>query len=265
MLEEKVMLVTLVGTLLILFLTVTLFLLYISYKRRRYKYSREKEELQTNFQQEMLRAKLEIQEQTFANISQEIHDNIGQILSLAKLNLGTTDILKPAEAEEKILRSRDLVGKAITDLRLLSKNLNTGLIMKMGLAQAIQQELLLVSRIAQFNFDLDISSTQFRFDNHKELILFRIFQEVLHNIITHARAKRVEVKLDFDPALLKLEVRDDGEGFDASAVEFDETRLGLGIRNMYNRATLIGADFLLRSIPGEGTVINISLPLRVSS
>ncbi|HYE55556.1 MAG TPA: ATP-binding protein [Chitinophagaceae bacterium] len=260
--EEEVILITLVGTFIALFLTVTLFLLYISYKRRRFKYNREREELQITFQQELLRTKLEIQEQTFANISQEIHDNIGQILSLAKLNLNTANIRRPEEAEEKILRSKDLVSKAITDLRNLSKSLNTGLIMKMGLAQAIQQELLLVSKIAQFDFNLNISNTQFRIDNHKELILFRIFQEILNNIITHARAKKVEVTLEFDPSMLTMVVADDGAGFDACAIEFDETRGGLGIRNMHNRATLIGADFRLSSELGHGTTVYIKLPLK---
>ena len=90
--EEEVIWITIVGTFIALFLSVTLFIFFISYQKRKFKYLREKQQLRTDFNQELLRAQLEIQEQTFQNISQEIHDNIGQMLSLVKLNLNTTDL-----------------------------------------------------------------------------------------------------------------------------------------------------------------------------
>src|SRR5688572_22413320 len=107
--KEEVIWITIVGTFIALFLSVTLFIFFISYQKRKFKYLREKQQLRTDFNQELLRAQLEIQEQTFQNISQEIHDNIGQMLSLAKLNLNTTDLAQPKQAEDKIQLSRDLV------------------------------------------------------------------------------------------------------------------------------------------------------------
>ena len=86
---------------------------------------REKEQLKVDFEKQILESKLEIQEQTFRNISQEIHDNIGQVLSLAKLTINTMDVNDTTILKTKIDNSKSLVGKAIEDLRNLSRNLNT--------------------------------------------------------------------------------------------------------------------------------------------
>ncbi|HYF32641.1 MAG TPA: sensor histidine kinase [Chitinophagaceae bacterium] len=259
--EEEVIWITVVGTSIALFLSVTLFIFFISYQKRKFKYTKEKQQLRTDFQQELLRAQLEIQEQTFQNISQEIHDNIGQMLSLAKLNLNTTDISQPKIAEDKIQRSKDLVSKAISDLRDLSKSLNPDIIMKIGLSEAIQRELLLVAKAGQFEVNLTQNGDLFRFDPQKELIVFRIFQEILNNIITHSKAKTVDVNLDFQPHRFSLTVADDGEGFDVEKLDCEETNLGLGVRNMKNRAILIGANFTLNSILGKGTKAAVDLPV----
>lgn len=259
--EEDIMLVSFVGASMALFLSATLFIFFISYQRRKLRYFKEKQQLRTDFSQELLRAQLEIQEQTFQNISQEIHDNIGQMLSLAKLNLNTTDVKKPDLAEEKIQRSRDLVSKAISDLRDLSKSLNPDIIIKIGLSEAMQRELLLAAKTGQFDVNLSLNGELFRFDPHKELIVFRIFQEILNNIIKHSKAKTVNVKLDFYEKHFSLLVEDDGEGFDVERTEGDEGYLGLGLRNMRTRAMLIGAEFALTSQLQKGTSISIHLDL----
>lgn len=259
--EEEVILVTFVGTSLAVFLSITLFIFFISYQKRKFKFFKERQQLRTDFQQELLRAQLEIQEQTFQNISQEIHDNIGQMLSLAKLNLNTTDIAQPKVAIDKIERSRDLVSKAISDLRDLSKSLNPDIITKIGLSEAIQRELLQVAKAGQFEVNLTQNGDLFRFDPQKELIVFRIFQEILNNIITHAGAKTVDVRLDFLPRQFSLTVTDDGTGFDAGNLEREECISGIGVRNMRTRATLIGASFTLNSLPGKGTLVSVELLL----
>src|SRR6266700_6081739 len=101
----------LIGTItLMVFASFIINFLFI-YHRRQQKHLQEKQTLQTRFQQTLLQSQLEIQEQTLQNISQEIHDNIGQVLSLTKLNLGTTDISKPVILQQKIDDSRTLVGR----------------------------------------------------------------------------------------------------------------------------------------------------------
>ena len=96
----------------------------------------------------------------------------------------------------------------------------------------------------------------------KELILFRIFQEIINNIIKHAVAKKVDIRVAFTEELLNITVTDNGKGFDTTQLNTsDNSTFGLGLRNMHNRARLIGADFSITSIPETGTTINILLPL----
>ena len=211
------------------------------------------------FQQELLRSKIEIQNQAFQNISQEIHDNIGQVLSLVKLNLYTADFNDLPATIEKINCSKALVGKAIIDLRDLSKSLSAEMVKEIGLHKTVQREIALMSRAGECDAIFQHEGKPFRFDMQQELILFRIFQELLNNIIQHARAKTVIVRLFYQSDLFNLTVSDDGGGFDDRKLQTDE-QFGLNIRNMQTRAALIGATFDLSSIPGRGTTVSIELP-----
>ncbi len=259
--EQEVIYITALGTSLLLFLSITLFIFYLSYHKRKFKYTRERQKLQSDFQQELLRTHLEIQEQTFQNISQEIHDNIGQMLSLVKLNLNTADFSTELPAAiEKVKRSKELVSKAISDLRDLSKSLNPEIIMKIGLTEAMERELLIVAKTGQYEVNLSQDGDYYRLDPQKELIIFRIFQEILNNIINHSRAKTVNVTLEYQPEFFRLNVSDDGMGFDISSLECNKHCPGQGIQNMRNRAKLIGADIQFMSALEKGTVISVELP-----
>lgn len=257
--EEEVVFITAIGTSLLLFLSVTLFIFYISYHKRKFKYSREKQKLQTDFQQEILRTQLEIQEQTFQNISQEIHDNIGQMLSLVKLNLNTVDFADIPTATNKVFRSKELVSKVISDLRDLSKSLSPETIKKIGLTEAVERELLLMARSGQYEVNLSLNGHSYHLDEKNELIIFRIFQEILNNIINHSKAKTVNVTLEYQPGFFSLTVSDDGKGFDTSCLDHPERSPGMGLHNMRNRAKMIGADIQFISSPEKGTIVTVAL------
>jgi signal transduction histidine kinase len=197
----------------------------------------------------------QIQERTFETISQEIHDNIGQLLSLAKLNLNTTDVNTPSIAQEKIEHSKELISKSITALRDLSKSLNSELIKEIGLSKSIQRELSLLSRSGQYHTSFIEKGTPYQLSKQKELVLFRIFQETLNNIIKHSNARTVNVQMKYENKSFELAIADDGVGF-----SLPTPGNGLGIRNMQNRACLIGAELEFRSAVGQGTVISIVLP-----
>ena len=253
----------------ILIIIITLFILLITsfivififlYQKRHGNYVREKLNLQEQFQQTLLQAQLEIQEQTLKNISQEIHDNIGQSLSLAKLHLNTMDSTQPAALEEKINDSKQLVSKAIRDLRQLSHSLDADQIGRIGLLRALEAELELVARAGTHQTRLLTDGNPYRIDKQKELILFRIVQEALHNIIKHAEATSITLQFGFTPAGLELRIIDDGKGFDASLHETNENvTFGVGIRNMHDRANLIGATIHIASTPKTGTIVTLYL------
>jgi len=254
------------------FLLVTAFLLIVAvgiimlvlvYQKRQLQYLGEKEQLKVTYEKQILESKLEIQEQTLKNISQEIHDNIGQVLSLAKLHINTMDTNDPASLQEKISGSKTLITKAIRDLRDLSKSLNTDYVNELGLVRAIEHELDLIKKTGSYGITFSVEHPCYRLEEQQELIFFRIFQEAVHNIIRHAKARFIKVHLLFDPAVFTLSITDDGTGFDDSKLATNNYySSGLGIRNMYNRANIIKADYRLQSAAGKGTTINVSLAIQ---
>jgi len=233
-------------------------ILFVFYYRNWHMNFQKKEEL---FEQTLLHTQLEIQEQTMKNISQEIHDNVGQLLSLAKLQLATTDNSDPDEKDEKIKSSKDLVSKAIKDLRNLSHSLDTDYISEMGLLKVIESELVMIEKSGQYNTEFRVEGNPFPLESRKELITFRIVQEMLNNIIKHAKAKMIKIRMEYRLGDLLLEISDDGEGFDLSPLnDAGDMTFGLGIRNMNSRAQLIGAEFNISSTLGNGTIATIVIP-----
>lgn len=231
------------------------------YKKRLLISQVEKQVLESRFRQELLQTQIEIQEQTFKNISQEIHDNIGQALTLAKLNLNTLGAELDEAPMQKIITSKEIISKAINDLRDIGRSLNTDYIADMGLLKALEYELGLISKSSGIKTELHTEGEPFRMDQQKELILFRIVQEALNNTMKHARAKTIKASIHFQADKLELSIADDGKGFVLPEEKKEnQPATGLGLRNMQNRAKLIGTTFSINSSPGDGTVINISLP-----
>ncbi|MEO8413430.1 MAG: ATP-binding protein [Ginsengibacter sp.] len=225
-------------------------------------YLNEKSQMRQYFDKELFETQLEIQEQTLKNISQEIHDNIGQGLSLAKLNINTMDVTNVESLPDKIITSRHLITKAIQDLRDLSKSLHTDYVSELGLVPSVEYELGMIQKTGNYIVELETNGKQYRFDDQQELIMFRIVQEILHNIIRHAKATSIRVLFDFQPGSIFLQIADNGIGFDASQLNDKNYKgFGLGLRNMYNRAKIINADFKLISTLDKGTTVTLALSL----
>ncbi|WP_170227692.1 sensor histidine kinase [Mucilaginibacter frigoritolerans] len=215
----------------------------------------ERESLQANFRQEFLKARLEIQEQTFAHVSREIHDNITQVLSFVKLNLammGGTN----AEQQAKISENRDLIAQVITDLRDLSKSLSFENITKQGLVKTIEIETRRINKSGLLNSTLLIEGDSYPLGEQRELVLFRIFQEALNNTLKHSGAKDLTIALQYIPEMFTLTLEDNGTGFLRDNLD---DFMGAGLKNIENRASLIGAVATINSEPGNGCSIKISL------
>lgn len=237
-----------------------LFRFILLYQKKSIAFISEKKLMETQFQQEILLSQLEIQEQTLKNISQEIHDNIGQTLSLVKLNLNTIDMEKPAVIPQKVDNSKQLVGKAITDLRTLSKKLHSDSILAAGLLKAIEFELGLVEKSGVYQTSLTINGEPVTLDAQKELILFRIVQEAMNNIIKHAHASTIAISANFAHNHLQLLIDDNGNGFKLPLEQGDINR-GIGLRSMENRVKLLNGQFAIETAPAKGTQIQISVPI----
>ena len=242
----------------LLLVAVGIIALVMVYRRKQVEYIHEQKRLKAAFEKELLEAQLEMQEQTMKHIAQEIHDNIGGTLTLAKLNLNTIRAEQANGSSEKIGNAKELVTKAIGDLRTLSKTLHTEAVLSVGIAKAIEMELKLINKSAAFETTLSIIGEPATIDQQKELILFRTVQEALNNAMKHSGATQIHVELSYSAKDLAVVIRDNGKGFDRFAIEKDPEK-GSGLRNMQNRTRMIGGEL---SIEGHsGTKIQISLPI----
>lgn len=259
---ESVQIVTivLIGTLLFLILAAFVVVSLLLYQRSQYRHQREIGLLKHNYDQELLRANLEIREQTLNTVAREIHDNIGQVLSLLKLSLNTINMNDTHSATMRVRNAGSLAGKAIVDLRNLSRTLNADHIMDQELRVSIRHELEVLQKTGAVCATLQIEGQDKPLSPQKRLIVFRIFQEGLNNAIRHADASRVETILQYGEQSLILILRDNGKGFDV-----DRHVRGTGLNNMHYRASLIGSFFGVESTIGKGTCIQLKIPFENGS
>ncbi len=218
------------------------------------------QELKLNHENDMLRSQLEIQEQTFQNISREIHDNIGQKLTLAKLQLNTIDLSHEPSSQSMVEDAVKIIGGAIRDLSDISRSMSSEVIMNSGFIKALEFEINQLNKTRLYSIKLIITGDTEFMDSGKELLLFRIVQEALSNIMKHSEASEVSVDVNYTKIDLSLTINDNGKGFD------DESKLNAnGLNNMAKRAKMLDGVFEIDSKKGEGTTITIKIPLYEST
>ncbi len=228
------------------------------YQKRKKEHLIERENLENAFTQALLTTRLEIQEETFKAISQEIHDNIGQALSFVKLTINTVDVYNPEAAKEKLLESKNQLSQTIQDLRDLAKSLSPDFIRELGLPGAIGQQVHFLQKTGLYQASLTVMGNEYKNQTQEELVVFRIVQELLNNIVKHADATAVEINMLYQPDKLTITVSDNGKGFDTN--KESNTGKGLGLQNMLSRMSLIKGYITVNSAPGMGTKAIIELP-----
>lgn len=254
-----------IGAVLALLLVGFIVSILFLYQRRQHRQEQEIVRMREEYEREVLRSQLEIQEESFKTIGQELHDNIGQMLSVVKLSLAVLPVSKDHTAWEPIQNSRQILNKAMTDLADLTKSLHTDRIAQIGLADSIQFELESLKRSGLVEIELHITGSEQHLDEQKSIFLFRIFQENMNNILKHAKAKNVKVSLEYTDDEFILQIADDGIGFDIDAKKNSTlSTAGVGLKSIFNRAKLIGAVLDMQSEVGKGTTVTIRLPLTAS-
>lgn len=252
----------LIGTILVLGLVAFIILILFLYRRKQIAYLQTVESLKLDHQKILLKTQLEIQEQTFQNISREIHDNIGLSLTLAKLNLNILDFEETPNLREKVLSSIELISQSITDLSDISKSLNSEAISEQGLLNALQLEIGRIKKLNCFAIDFEVKGNPVYFDSRKELILFRIAQEALNNIIKHSNANKIHLEVCFLERQIRLSIKDNGIGFSyTKGRKPSESKIKAGLTNMEIRSSSIDGNILIDSSIGKGTKIIVTAPL----
>lgn len=253
-----------VGIILALILVGFIVTMLVLYQRRAHRQEQELARMKDQFDKELLQSQLEIKEATFKNIAQELHDNIGQMLTVVKFSLAGVRLPPLDPHHETIQESKQILNKAIYDLSDLTKSMHTDRITQIGLVEAIRFEMEMLSKMKLFETSFVLSEGQYHFDTQKEIFLFRIFQEIMNNIIKHSKATKVNVSVICSEAgKFSFIVKDNGLGFNVHEKQQSGSRVaGVGLKSMVNRARLIGAVVNIESEPGKGTSVEVQLPLQ---
>jgi len=250
--SREVLVGIITGTLFILLFSIVTMLILINFFRRKKKMFYEKQVREAQFQQELLQTQLEMQDHTFKIVSQEIHDNVGQILSLAKVNLNI--LAMEGFKDPKITNVAELVGKAIRELRDLSAGYYADRLAEEGLIIAIKHELHQLEKTGLLTTSFHTETDRLQLDKSKTIFLYRMVQEICNNILKHANATQVDVSIFKKENDIRLQVKDNGRGFDELKENF---KPGIGLSSIRQRAAMIGADAQIHSEAGIGTTINL--------
>ena len=243
-------LLIIVSTIIVLLFALTLVFLFLFIQKKKKVYFLERIRSKEEYEKELAKSQNEIRERALENLSWEIHDNVGQLLSVSKMQLNRLEMKVSEQNKAALNEVTKLVSTSLQDLRALSKSLNPVSIKKIGLSHAVKLEIDRYNRLNFIKARLNIINEPFRLDREKETILFRIVQECIHNAIKHAKASELDVTLLYNKDELEITVKDNGVGFDITK---ENARKGIGLLNMKGRAELIKASFKLISEKGKGT------------
>lgn len=215
--------------------------------RQRQAQNRQKmDQIKSEHEKTLLNIENEIQQDTLSHVGRELHDNVGQLLSLAKLYLNSSKPEKQAEGKEYL-------NQIIQEVRGLSKSLNLDWLESISIEEFIQNELRKIGSTGFCKTKLESEGTFEVLNKDQKLILIRVIQECLNNTIKHAHPKLITISLS--PIERSIKISDDGIGFDTNAASN-----GSGMYNLKKRMETIGGKFSLSSEIGKGTQVELLLP-----
>jgi PAS domain S-box-containing protein len=206
-------------------------------------------------QKEIAKSIIDTQEKERTRLGQELHDNINQLLLVAKLYMG---LLKPSEAGNKVIAKKviDSLDMAISDIQAISREMVLPKLKEKTLADSINELVKDVKTTCKFKIKFLHDKQECEgISEGKKIALYRIVQEQLKNIIQYSKAKNVLIQLIYNPGSVELIVQDDGVGFDP----LQKTK-GIGLRNIYDRTTLYNGKVELLSSPGSGCCLKVNIP-----
>ena len=242
--------VLIISSIFLLLMVVTIIVLFTVYQNRKNKLLQEQKDNKKRFEREIAETQIEIREETLRNISWELHDNIGQLLTLAKIQLQTA-------TKDNINEVSETISKGLNEVRSLSKLINPEAIKNINLKEAIQLEIDRFNRLNFIKSRLKVIGIEKEIDDKASIIIFRILQEFFSNTIKHSRASTLDVILNYSDVYLLITAFDNGIGFSST----DKLNKGIGLQNIKNRAKLIGAEAGFSTEKEKGTMLTINYKL----
>ena len=207
---------------------------------------------------ELIKSIIETQEKERRQLSVDLHDNVNQMLASCKLML---EVAKENGSNAKMLTEKTYqsIQTVINEIRKISHDLNPSAIVDVGLVDAIEQLIEKINLAGKINILFIPDKRHYKDDLNEEdkIAIFRIIQEQLNNILKHAAAKQVVIRLEVVKGIIRVCIKDDGVGFD-----LEKCKKGLGLRNIYHRVEYYGGTIRIDTGIGRGCELCITLKLR---
>jgi hypothetical protein len=221
---------------------------------------KEKWKVQELHRAELLNNKLEIKQQTLQFIGREIHDNIGQKLTLAAIYAQQMEVANIDHGTTRQLKGiSKILNDSLEELRDLSRSLTDTRLENYTLTQLLTLEVERINATGICKVVLELSDGVFTMNVTPKNFLLRIIQEFIQNSLKHSCCKKITVTLHHNESGLIIMVSDDGKGFDLQSIKSE----GIGINNMERRMKIIGGTLDLQSQPGVGTKLNLYIPFEI--
>jgi len=227
--------------------------------QRRVAYLKRRHAVQGAFSRQLI----ESQEHERKRLASELHDSLSQSLSIIRSR--ATLCLNRLEDQQ---RTRDQLNEieaaaayALDEVREIARNLRPVELDRLGLTEALQIMIKKVGDSTLLRLSVEIEPLDGLFSNEAEINLYRIVQESLNNIVKHSAATAAAVTIKREAGGIELTIRDNGKGFTPGAVTTNSAGGGFGLLGITERTRLLGGQQVIRSAPGEGTIITINVAL----
>lgn len=245
---SEVVVAALLATLIIFILLSGIVVTILISHRRSEKDRRQISKLELDYQKELRMIESEVRESTMAQVASELHDNIGQLLTLMKFQIEKEKLREPS-LESVLSPVSGTLASTMDQVRFLSHSLHNDFINDGGLLRVIAQETERVKSLGKLQVSFDSDSEEPDLSKDARTVAFRLFQEALNNALKHSGASLLQITLRGHGGLF-LRLQDNGKGFDRSLMDFASP--GMGLKNMPRRAALAGLECKIDSAPGEG-------------
>lgn len=253
--NEIIILVIIVNLILVVLIFGVVFFI-LQYRKRRLQNEKEKKTTDELHQKELLSTQLDIQQQTMQHIGREIHDNVGQKLTLASLYSKQLNGLEKETMQNKLVEIGTIIDESLAELRQLSKSLTNPELATANLADLLKEEAKKINAAGVCYVSVNEAEAPVVLPQADKNIIFRLLQEFIQNSLKHAACRKINIILENENQLLKVTATDDGKGFDMSTPS-----TGIGLQNMKRRAEQLNATYQLQSTPGKGTILVLQLNL----
>lgn len=257
--EYQVALIIIVGTIAMLMLSGTIVLFMIVYQKRMIQEQLKRQQLELGYQQKLMEAALESQENERRRLAGDLHDSIGGMLST--IRVGLTSIGRQIDHPEIINHPKQMLDDTITSVRRISLDLMPPTLERFGLTFAIKElcERLQLAANVPVVFH-DGGQTQ-NLSQSSQLMIFRVAQELINNAVKHSNASAIHVTMAGTDRF-RLIVEDNGMGFDVESVrQHSDHRTGLGLFNIENRARVLNATLEIEASKKKGSKITMTMPI----